>query len=53
MLGAMVKVTGALEWDPMLVSIKNKMEAKFRGRAELVEGNVSAIKRAYDEVEIA
>ncbi len=53
MLGAMVKVTGALEWDSMLKSITSKMEAKFRGRAELVQGNVAAIKRAYDEVEIA
>ncbi|NLI97352.1 pyruvate synthase [bacterium] len=53
MLGAMVKVTGALEWNSMLESIKAKMSEKFRGRKELVEGNVNAIKRAYDEVEIA
>ena len=53
MLGAMVKITGALEWDSALASIKEKLEVKFRGRTEIIEGNVEAIKRAYDEVEVA
>jgi len=53
MLGAMVKVTGALEWDSMLSSIKAKLAVKFRGREDIVEGNIKAIKRAYDEVEVA
>jgi len=53
MLGAMVKVTGALEWNTMLSSIKEKLAEKFRGRKEIIEGNVTAIKRAYDEVEVA
>lgn len=53
MLGAMVKITGALEWDSALTSIKEKLEVKFRGRTEIIEGNVEAIKRAYDEVEVA
>jgi len=53
MLGAMVKITGVLEWDSALASIKEKLEVKFRGRTEIIEGNVEAIKRAYDEVEVA
>lgn len=53
MLGAMIKVTGALEWDSALVSIESKLREKFRGRKEIIEGNVTAIKRAYDEVEVA
>jgi pyruvate ferredoxin oxidoreductase gamma subunit len=53
MLGAMVKVTGALEWDSALASIEAKLSEKFRGRKEIIEGNVKAIKRAYDEVEVA
>jgi len=53
MLGAMVKVTGALEWNSMLKSIKEKLEAKFRGNKDLVEGNVDAIKRAYEEVQVS
>lgn len=53
MLGAMVKITGVLEWNSALASIKEKLEVKFRGRTEIIEGNVEAIKRAYDEVEVA
>lgn len=52
MLGAMVKVTGALQWDPMLKSIKNKLSVKFRGRDDIIDGNIKAIKRAYDEVKV-
>jgi len=53
MLGAMVKVTGALEWEQMLTSIKQKLSVKFRGRTELIDGNIQAIKRAYDEVKVS
>ena len=53
MLGAMVKVTGALEWDSALASIEKKLNIKFRGRKEIIEGNIKAIKRAYDEVKVA
>ncbi|MBD3286621.1 pyruvate synthase [candidate division WOR-3 bacterium] len=53
MLGAMVKVTGALEWDSALASIEKKLNVKFRGRKEIIEGNIKAIKRAYDEVKVA
>jgi len=49
----MVKVTGALEWDSALASIETKLSEKFRGRKEIIEGNVKAIKKAYDEVEVA
>ncbi|MBN2380540.1 2-oxoacid:acceptor oxidoreductase family protein [candidate division WOR-3 bacterium] len=53
MLGAMVKVTGALDWDSALASIEEKLNSKFRGRKEIIEGNIKAIKRAYDEVKVA
>jgi pyruvate ferredoxin oxidoreductase gamma subunit len=53
MLGAMVKVTGALDWDSALASIESKLSEKFRGRKDIIEGNVKAIKRAYEEVEVA
>jgi pyruvate ferredoxin oxidoreductase gamma subunit len=52
MLGAMIKVTGALEWDSAIASIESKLEEKFRGRKDIIEGNVQSIKRAYDEVEV-
>ncbi len=53
MLGAMVRVTGALEWNSMLSSIEAKLNIKFRGRKEIIDGNIQAIKRAYDEVKVA
>ncbi len=51
MLGALVKVTGLLEFESMLENTRKRMEKKFRSKPEVVEGNVQAIKRAYDEVQ--
>ena len=53
MLGAMVKVTGALQWDSALASIEKKLNVKFRGRKDIIDGNIKAIKQAYDEVKVA
>ncbi|MEO0093597.1 MAG: 2-oxoacid:acceptor oxidoreductase family protein [candidate division WOR-3 bacterium] len=50
MLGALVKVTGVLNFDSMLGSIRKKLLVKFRGNEKLVEGNVASVKRAYEEV---
>lgn len=50
MLGALVKVTGVLNIDSMLDSIKKKLLVKFRGNEKLVEGNIASVKRAYEEV---
>ncbi len=50
MLGALVKVTGVLNIDYMLDSIKKKLFVKFRGNEKLVEGNIASVKRAYEEV---
>ncbi len=52
MLGAMVKATGILDFEKMLESIRKKLEIKFRGREELIEGNIKSIKRAYEEVKV-
>ena len=52
MLGAMAKVTGILDFEKMLKSIKKKLENKFRGRDEIINGNIKSIKRAYEEVKI-
>jgi len=51
MLGALVKVTGLLDFDSMLENTRKRMEKKFRTRPEVVEGNVQAIRRAYEEVQ--
>ncbi len=50
MLGALVKVTGIFHYETMMESIKAKLSAKFRGRDEIIKGNLESIKRAYEEV---
>ncbi|MCX7785581.1 MAG: 2-oxoacid:acceptor oxidoreductase family protein [candidate division WOR-3 bacterium] len=50
MLGALVKVTGIFNYDTMMESIKHKLSAKFRGRDEIIKGNLESIRRAYEEV---
>jgi len=51
MLGALTKVSKILEFKPMLESVKKRLEHKFPGRPEIVEGNITAIQRAYKEVQ--
>lgn len=50
MLGALVRVTGVLQLEPMLEAIKEKLSVKFRGRPKLVEDNLKSIRRAFEEV---
>jgi len=50
MLGALVKVTGLLSYDTVMEDTRKKLEKKFRNRPEVIEGNLKAIERAYNEV---
>jgi len=50
MLGALIKVTGILEFDRMLKDTEEKMKKKFEGKPKIVEGNINSIKKAYEEV---
>jgi len=50
MLGALVKVTGLLSYDTVISDTRKKLEKKFRNRPEIIEGNLKAIERAYNEV---
>ncbi len=50
MLGALVRVTGLLNYEDMIADTQKKLEAKFRSKPEVVEGNIEAIRRAYEEV---
>lgn len=52
MMGALVKVTGLMNFENMLKDTQHKMEKKFKNRPEIVEGNVNAIRRAYEEVKV-
>ena len=48
MIGAILKVTKMMELDGVIKSIRKKLGSKLK--PEIVEGNVEAIKQAYEEV---
>ncbi len=50
MLGALIKVSKLLEFKPMLESVRGRLEHKFPNRPDVVDGNIKAIIRAYEEV---
>lgn len=50
MLGALVKVTGLINFERMLEDNKKKLTIKFKNRPEVIEGNIKSIQRAYEEV---
>ncbi|MEO0071758.1 MAG: 2-oxoacid:acceptor oxidoreductase family protein [candidate division WOR-3 bacterium] len=50
MLGALVRVSGVLELEPVLEAIREKLSTKFRGQEKLVENNLKSIRCAYEEV---
>ncbi len=50
MLGALVRVTGIISLEELLKDTEAKLRAKFRDRPQLVDVNLEAIKRAYNEV---
>jgi pyruvate ferredoxin oxidoreductase gamma subunit len=50
MLGALIKATGVLDLEDLLEDTKRKLEQKFRNRPEIIQGNLEAIRRAYQEV---
>ena len=50
MLGALIKATGVLDFKEMFEDTKTKLEKKFKSKPEVIEGNLKAIERAYNEV---
>ena len=48
MIGALIKVIPILSLDTLLKGVRKKFGKKFN--TKIVEGNVSAIKKAYEEV---
>lgn len=50
MLGALIKATGLLDFNHMLEDLKKKLAKKFASKPEVIEGNLKAVKRAFDEV---
>lgn len=52
MLGALVKVSGILDFNEMIKDTRKKLEKKFKTKPEVIEGNIKAIERAYNEVKV-
>ena len=50
MLGALVRVTGLISHETILDDTRKKIESKFKNKPEVIEGNLKAIERAYNEV---
>ncbi|MFC1517279.1 2-oxoacid:acceptor oxidoreductase family protein [Candidatus Margulisiibacteriota bacterium] len=50
MLGALIKATNIMDFKNMLADTSEKLKKKFAHKPEVVEGNIHAIKQAYEEV---
>ena len=50
LLGALLKVTGMLDFKETVEDMRKKLEKKFKSKPEVIEGNIKAIERAYNEV---
>ena len=50
MLGALVRIAKVLDFDRMVADVEKKLKKKFANKLEVVAGNISAIKRAADEI---
>ncbi len=48
MIGAVMRAAGTLPLDEVISGLKNNFSVKFQ--KEVIEGNIKAIKRAYEEV---
>lgn len=50
LMGALIKVAEVIPYDDFLKIMKEEFEKKFKSRPEVVEGNIKAMERAYQEV---
>lgn len=50
MLGALVGATGMVDFESMIVDTQKRMQKKFRNKPEVIEGNIQAIRKAYETV---
>lgn len=50
MIGALIKVTNLIDFERMLKNTRKKLEKKFKSKPEMIDGNIRAIERAYQEV---
>ena len=50
MLGALIKAAALLDFNNTVADLQKKLTKKFASKPEVVEGNLNAVKRAYNEV---
>ncbi len=50
MLAAVVKVSGVMDKETFLLEMENSFMHKFSSKPEVIEGNMNALKMAFDEV---
>ncbi len=53
MMGALLKLVEILPFDYFVESMTEDLSKRFKGRDEIVEGNIKAIQRAFEEVSVA
>jgi pyruvate ferredoxin oxidoreductase gamma subunit len=51
MMGALVKVSGLMKIETLIANTRQRLEKKFKSRPEILEGNINAIRKAYQEVQ--
>lgn len=51
MLGALLRATGLMDFNEFISIMRGQLEHKFHGKPSIVEGNLKAIERAYQEVQ--
>ncbi|MCX5748777.1 MAG: 2-oxoacid:acceptor oxidoreductase family protein [Candidatus Saganbacteria bacterium] len=49
MLGALIKASNILDIDLLIEDLKKKLAKKFASKPEVIEGNLNAVKRAFEE----
>ncbi|NPV91309.1 MAG: pyruvate synthase [Firmicutes bacterium] len=52
MLAAVVKVSGVLETGRFLVDIEESFRHKFADKPQVIEGNMAALKKSMEEVQV-
>ncbi|MDN5332579.1 MAG: pyruvate ferredoxin oxidoreductase gamma subunit [Tepidanaerobacteraceae bacterium] len=50
MMGAFIKATGIIPFDEFMARMREQLAKKFKSKPEVIEGNLKAIERAYQEV---
>jgi pyruvate ferredoxin oxidoreductase gamma subunit len=50
MLAAIVKVSEVMQWDTFMKEMEVSFGHKFASKPEVIEGNLNALKMAYEEV---